>query len=78
MIIVKKSKQIRMGKIIELDLPFTLPKKERKEMTFEQKKEFYAQPLDVQLYYRQFNPPLGEPQIKKPDDYDDDVLLLVF
>ncbi|PWA34995.1 hypothetical protein CTI12_AA613650 [Artemisia annua] len=52
-------------------LPYVPPKYERGEMSLEQKKEFYAMPLQLQLYYRQFGPALGEPQVKKPGDDDD-------
>ncbi|GKE91197.1 hypothetical protein Tco_1572292, partial [Tanacetum coccineum] len=56
-----------MSKIIVRDLPFIPPQYEKvEEMTLEEKKKFYAMPLDVQLYYRQFDLALGEPDVSKP------------
>lgn len=51
-------------------LPFTPSKVERKEMSKEAKKEFYAMPDDVQNWYRRFKPALGEPEVdtRNPDD----------
>lgn len=49
-----------MSKIIVRLLQFIPPKirKKRDYFNLEAKKEFYAMPLEVQLYYRQFNPAL--------------------
>ncbi|GKC86133.1 hypothetical protein Tco_1141850 [Tanacetum coccineum] len=61
-----------MSSMIVRPLPYIPPKYERKEMTLQEKKDFYSMPIDDQLYHRQFNPALGEPEIKKPDDDADE------
>ncbi|GKF65710.1 hypothetical protein Tco_0192227, partial [Tanacetum coccineum] len=59
-----------MSKLIVRDLQFIPPEYEVVEMTLKEKKKFYALPLDVQLYYKQFDVALGEPKVLKPDDED--------
>ncbi|GJT03058.1 hypothetical protein Tco_0824227 [Tanacetum coccineum] len=66
-----KSNENRMSKLIVRDLQYIPPEYGKVvEMTLEEKKKFYAMPLDVQLYYRQFDLALGEPQVLNPDDED--------
>ncbi|GKC50921.1 hypothetical protein Tco_1073666 [Tanacetum coccineum] len=60
------------AKIMVRPLTYIPPKYKLEEMmSLKEKKEFYAMPLDIQLYYKQqYQPPLGEPDLTKPDDED--------
>ncbi|GJV24575.1 hypothetical protein Tco_1377270 [Tanacetum coccineum] len=65
-----KDAEIQVFGINVYPLPFIPPKVERKEMSKEAKKEFYAMPKDAQDWYRQYKPALGEPEVA-PDPNDE-------
>ncbi|GKF77201.1 hypothetical protein Tco_0229671, partial [Tanacetum coccineum] len=69
-----KDSEIQVFGINVYPLPFIPPKVERKEMSKEAKKEFYAMPKDAQDWYRQYKPALGEPEVA-PDPNDEQLCL---
>lgn len=65
-----KDAKIQVYEVYVHPLPFIPDKEERKEMTKEAKKDFYAMPKDVQDWYKKFKPALGEPEVdtRNPED----------